>query len=50
MMQALGGDDSKGSVGHRVSRSLVKMERENPGSCEAFVAKLIEQLGRYEKL
>uniref|UniRef100_A0A1J3GHH7 non-specific serine/threonine protein kinase n=1 Tax=Noccaea caerulescens TaxID=107243 RepID=A0A1J3GHH7_NOCCA len=45
LKEALGGDDSKGSVGHRVSRSLVKMERETPGSCEAFVAKLIEQLG-----
>ncbi|CAH2036549.1 unnamed protein product [Thlaspi arvense] len=45
LKEALGGDDSKGSVGHRVSRSLVKMEREKPGSCEAFVAKLIEQLG-----
>lgn len=25
------------------------MEREKPGSCEAFIAKLIEQLGRYGK-
>lgn len=33
-----------------MSRSLVAMERENPGSCEAFVAKLIELLGRYTKL
>ncbi|ESQ48452.1 hypothetical protein EUTSA_v10022019mg, partial [Eutrema salsugineum] len=39
------GDYSKGSIGHTVLRSLVAMERENPGSCEAFVAKLIELLG-----
>ncbi|RID63627.1 hypothetical protein BRARA_E02618 [Brassica rapa] len=39
------GDDSKGSIGRALSRSLVAMERENPGSCEAFVAKLIELLG-----
>ncbi|XP_010462183.1 PREDICTED: germinal center kinase 1-like [Camelina sativa] len=45
LKEAVGGDDSKGSVGHRVSRSLVKMEREKPGSSEAFIAKLIEQLG-----
>ncbi|VVB00366.1 unnamed protein product [Arabis nemorensis] len=45
LKEALGGSDSKGSVGHRVSRALVNMEREKPGSCEAFIAKLIEQLG-----
>ncbi|KAG7649460.1 Protein kinase domain [Arabidopsis thaliana x Arabidopsis arenosa] len=45
LKEAVGGDDSKGTVGHRVSRSLVKMEREKPGSSEAFIAKLIEQLG-----
>ncbi|WZZ62132.1 hypothetical protein YC2023_062239 [Brassica napus] len=39
------GDDSKGSIGRALSRSLVAMERENPGSCEACVAKLIELLG-----
>ncbi|CAH8293633.1 unnamed protein product [Eruca vesicaria subsp. sativa] len=39
------GEDSKGSIGHALSRSFVAMERENPGSCEAFVAKLIELLG-----
>lgn len=38
-------DDSKGSIGRALSRSLVAMEHENPGSCEAFVAKLIELLG-----
>ncbi|CAN6928966.1 unnamed protein product, partial [Brassica oleracea] len=45
LKEAVGGDTSKGSVGHRVSRALVKMEREKPGSSEAFIAKLIEQLG-----
>ncbi|CAH2053654.1 unnamed protein product, partial [Thlaspi arvense] len=44
LKEALGGD-SKASIGHTVSRSLVAMERESPGSCEAFVAKLIELLG-----
>ncbi|KAL1202466.1 Serine/threonine-protein kinase 1 [Cardamine amara subsp. amara] len=39
------GDDSKGSIVRTVSRSFVTMEREKPGSCEAFVAKLIELLG-----
>ncbi|CAN8259283.1 unnamed protein product [Cochlearia groenlandica] len=39
------GDDVKGSIGRRVLRSLVAMEREKPGACEAFVAKLIELLG-----
>ncbi|AEE75633.1 putative protein kinase STE-STE20-YSK family [Arabidopsis thaliana] len=39
------GDDSKESTVRTVSRSLVMMEREKPGSCEAFVAKLIELLG-----
>lgn len=48
MVQALG-DDSKESIGRTVLRSLVTMEREKPGSCEAFVAKLIELLGRYMK-
>ncbi|WZZ47602.1 hypothetical protein YC2023_043861 [Brassica napus] len=42
---ALGGENAKGSVGYRVSRALVNMEREKPGSSEAFIAKLIEQLG-----
>ncbi|CAH8382544.1 unnamed protein product [Eruca vesicaria subsp. sativa] len=45
LKEALGGDISKGSVGHRVSRALVNMEREKPGSSEVFIAKLIEQLG-----
>jgi serine/threonine-protein kinase 24/25/MST4 len=44
------GDDSKESTVRTVSRSLVMMEREKPGSCEAFVAKLIELLGRYMEL
>ncbi|KAH0895091.1 hypothetical protein HID58_057520, partial [Brassica napus] len=48
--KALGGENAKGSVGYRVSRALVNMEREKPGSSEAFIAKLIEQLGRSEKL
>ncbi|XP_010465472.1 PREDICTED: serine/threonine-protein kinase 3-like [Camelina sativa] len=39
------GDDPKESIGRTVVRSFVTMEREKPGSCEAFVAKLIELLG-----
>ncbi|CAN6827740.1 unnamed protein product [Brassica oleracea] len=50
LAEALGGENAKGSVGYRVSRALVNMEREKPGSSEAFIAKLIEQLGRSEKL
>ena len=45
LKEAVGGDTSKGSVGNRVSRALVNMERQKPGSSEAFIAKLIEQLG-----
>ncbi|XP_010535076.1 PREDICTED: serine/threonine-protein kinase sid1-like isoform X2 [Tarenaya hassleriana] len=44
LKEVLGGD-SKGTIGREVSRSLVNMEREKPGSCEAFVAKVIEHLG-----
>uniref|UniRef100_A0A0D3BMU2 Protein kinase domain-containing protein n=1 Tax=Brassica oleracea var. oleracea TaxID=109376 RepID=A0A0D3BMU2_BRAOL len=49
LAEALGGENAKGSVGYRVSRALVNMEREKPGSSEAFIAKLIEQLGSLVK-
>ncbi|XP_010545844.1 PREDICTED: serine/threonine-protein kinase 3-like [Tarenaya hassleriana] len=44
LKEVLGGD-SKGAVGRAVSKSIANMEREKPGSCEAFVAKVIEHLG-----
>ncbi|XP_022753283.1 germinal center kinase 1-like isoform X2 [Durio zibethinus] len=37
-------DDSEGSVVHAVTNSLINMERTKPGSCEALVRRLLEQL------
>ncbi|XP_022753288.1 germinal center kinase 1-like isoform X6 [Durio zibethinus] len=39
-------DDSEGSVVHAVTNSLINMERTKPGSCEALVRRLLEQLAR----
>ncbi|XVF78563.1 hypothetical protein PTKIN_Ptkin14bG0144400 [Pterospermum kingtungense] len=37
-------DDSEGSVVRAVTNSLINMERTKPGSCEALVRRLLEQL------
>ncbi|XWS52094.1 hypothetical protein CRYUN_Cryun11dG0037700 [Craigia yunnanensis] len=43
-------DDSEGSVVHAVTNSLINMERTKPGSCEALVRRLLEQLARLKLL
>lgn len=45
LKQAVAGD-SEGSVVQAVTGSLINMERVKPGSCEAFIVKLLEQLAR----
>ncbi|XP_008789789.2 serine/threonine-protein kinase 24-like isoform X2 [Phoenix dactylifera] len=45
-MKEAAGDKSEGSTVHAVLESLMDMEYEMPGSCEALVSKLLHRLGR----
>lgn len=40
------GDKSEGSTVHAVLESLMDMEYQMPGSCEALVSKLLQRVGR----